>query len=388
VIVAVLDTGLSTGNAEFAGRLVPGYNAITDQTVSASGWGVVADGNGHGTHVTGTAAAATDNGYGIAGIAPGARIMPVKVMPDSGPGNFADLVDGLGWAVAHGADVVNISLSASSLGSMTATWEASFTAARDAGVIIVASSGNDGVTQTNYPCGFAAVICIASTTKSGSAVSTFSTRSSQVDVAAPGEAIVSTIPGGGFASSNGTSMAAPHVAGTAALIRSVASLDPEEVRAILTSTAVDLAPSGFDTASGHGRVDASAAVAAAVSLGTRPRVGVHPLGNPSALGPAGAGRPVVAASPPWDAPGAAPLEIAAPARPVAELADASASRSVVLRVRVEAALPAPRRSPDEPATATAAATDHPNPAASHRLQRDALALSRAAIPIAHLLLGR
>lgn len=384
VIIAVLDTGLDTGNAEFAGRLVPGYNAITNQTVAASGWGVVADGNGHGTHVTGTAAAATQNGYGIAGIAPGARIMPIKVMPDSGSGDFADLVEGLDWAVAHGADVINISLSASSLGSMGGIYGARFTAAVNDGVVVVASSGNDGATQSNYPCGFASVICVASTTKSGSAVSTFSTRTTNVDVAAPGESIVSTIPGGSFSSANGTSMAAPHVAGTVALMRSVSSLAPAEIRSILTNTAVDLAPAGFDTAAGHGRVDADAAVAtaaAATASGFRPRVGVLVIGNPGFVGQASPSALTVAAAPPWDAPKvASEIEREIEPNAVTPTSAPAAPPANAIRVRVEPAIPSPRRMPTavDPESGEAPVTW------SSDLAGCAGTLVEATIPIGHL----
>jgi subtilisin family serine protease len=293
-------------------------------------------GDADGSVVAASAAAATNNGIGIAGIAPGARIMPVKVMPNAGPGDFADVNIGLDWAVAHGADVVNISLSAASLGSYVAFFQQSFTAARAAGVVVIASSGNEGTLHTNYPCGFTYVLCVGSTNKGGTAVSSFSTRSERVVVVAPGEQIWSTVPGAAYESWFGTSMAAPHVAGVAALMRSAApALPPVEIGSLLAITAVDLGPAGFDTGAGFGRVDAAAAVGAAATIagggsgptptpptGTRPapQVGLielPPVGQHAATSASGVASPAPAPSAPpaTAAAGTAPTPTRSPAAP-------------------------------------------------------------------------
>src|SRR6185503_17158900 len=106
----VLDSGIDSTNPEFSGRVVPGFNALTGVADTAANFAPTDDDAGHGTHVSGTIAAAADNGTGIVGIAPAVSIMPVKVLSGDGEGDFGNLIDGMDWAVAHGARIITMSL--------------------------------------------------------------------------------------------------------------------------------------------------------------------------------------------------------------------------------------------------------------------------------------
>lgn len=260
-IVAVLDTGIDAANPEFAGRLVPGYNALTGLADSPGDFAPTSDDAGHGTHVSGTIAAAANNGTGIAGIAPNVSIMPIKVLDGDGVGDFGGMVDGINWAIAHGARIITLSLGGSLEPAAVAYLQGTFDAANAAGAIVVAASGNDGTTYDEYPCNFNYVICVGSTTNDGTTVSTFSTRTNGLDLVAPGERIASTLPGGGYGYGSGTSMATPHVTGAIALLRSVRpSLTPDEAQAALTRTARPLAAGGYNPESGYGLLQVDAAL--------------------------------------------------------------------------------------------------------------------------------
>lgn len=260
-VVAVLDTGIDASNPEFAGRLVPGFNALTGTADGPGDFGPTADDAGHGTHVSGTIAAAANNGTGIAGIAPNVSIMPIKVLSADGVGDFRGMVDGMDWAIARGARIITLSLGGTLDSAAVAYLQRSFDAAHAAGAIVVAASGNDGTTVNQYPCNFNHVICVGSTTNDGTTVSTFSTRTNALALVAPGERIVSTLPGLGYGYGSGTSMATPHVTGAIALLRSVRpTLTPDEARASLTQTARPLASGGHNTESGYGLLQVRAAL--------------------------------------------------------------------------------------------------------------------------------
>ncbi|MEX1168605.1 MAG: S8 family serine peptidase [Chloroflexota bacterium] len=260
-IVAVLDTGIDASNPEFAGRLVPGYNALTGVADSPGNFASTADDAGHGTHVSGTIAAAANNGTGIAGIAPNVSIMPIKVLGADGVGNFGGMVDGMNWAIGRGARIITLSLGGTLEPAAVTYLQSTFNAAHAAGAIVVAASGNDGITLDEYPCNFNHVICVGSTTNDGTTVSSFSTRTYGLTLVAPGERIASTLPGGGYGYGSGTSMAVPHVTGAVALLRSVRpTLTPDEVRASLTQSAWPMAGGGHNPDSGYGLLQVKAAL--------------------------------------------------------------------------------------------------------------------------------
>lgn len=253
VVVAVLDTGIDAAHPEFAGRLVPGYDALTGVADTAGDFGPTNDDEGHGTHVSGTVAAAANNAQGIAGIAPNVSIMPIKILDATGTGDFKGMIAGMNWAIAHGARIVTMSLGGDLEPAAVAAIQPAFDAAYAAGVVVVAASGNDGTTLDEYPCNFAHVICVGSTTRDGSSVSTFSTRTAALALVAPGESIVSALPGGRYGYGTGTSMATPHVTGAVALLRSIdPSISVDQVFADLTQTARPLTGGGRNPDSGYG----------------------------------------------------------------------------------------------------------------------------------------
>lgn len=281
VVVAVLDTGIDASNPEFAGRLVPGYNALTGFADGPGDFGPTADDAGHGTHVSGTIAASANNATGIAGIAPNVSIMPIKVLSADGEGDFGGLVAGMNWAIGHGARIITMSLGGTLEPAAAASLQGTFDAAHSAGAIVIAASGNDGTTIDEYPCSFTYVICVGSTTNDGTAVSSFSTRTSALALVAPGERIASTLPGGGYGYGSGTSMATPHVTGAVALLRSVRpTLTPDEAFASLTQSAKALVSGGHNSESGYGLLQVGAALDL-VSGGTVPTSTPSPTASPS-----------------------------------------------------------------------------------------------------------
>ncbi len=261
-VVAVLDTGYTASHPDLAGvAVVAPFNEILGTTV-------VTDVAGHGTHVAGTIVARTNNGIGVAGIAPGASIMPVKVLGDTGTGYFSDVLDGIDYSVANGASVISMSLGASLSAASVAAFQPTFDAAAAAGVVLVAAAGNSGDGSISYPAAFDHVISVAAIDNS-SAIASFSTRNAFVDVAAPGVGIASTVKSGGYGLMSGTSMATPHVAAVAALVRSAhPGWSPAQVESAIEQTADDLGAAGRDDLFGYGRIDAAAAVAGALPTPT------------------------------------------------------------------------------------------------------------------------
>jgi subtilisin family serine protease len=283
VTIAVIDSGLDTDHPEFSGRIVAPAIFLK---VFGSGCGgttpTVRDDNGHGTHVAGIAAAGGNNG-GIAGLAWEASVMPVKVLDACGGGQVSDIAEGISYAADQGADVINLSVEAV-LSPADPNEAALITIIQDAvdhahsrGSVLVAAAGNrsaDIDLSPSYPAASNHVLAVAATTTQDLRAS-FSNYGDRVDLAAPGAndsapnaGIYSTRPtypnysqeiGYGYLA--GTSMAAPHVAGLAALLlQDETPPTPEEVKTILQETAVDLGADGPDPFFGAGRIDAGAAV--------------------------------------------------------------------------------------------------------------------------------
>ena len=254
VVVAVIDTGYERTHEDL--EAVP----IVSRRNIRTGTNKVTDGYGHGTHVAGTIAASTNNGPGVASMAPGVTIMPVKVLDSNGYGYWSDFLDGVDWAVAHGADVINMSLGSGLSAQQVASWQPTFTAAWEAGTMVIAAAGNNNNNNLFYPASFANVVSVAATTN-GDAKASFSNFGPMIDVAAPGVSVASAFKGNTYWSMSGTSMATPHVAGLAALIR---SLHPEftlaEIETAIKSTALDLGAAGRDNVFGYGRIQAPLAM--------------------------------------------------------------------------------------------------------------------------------
>lgn len=273
VVVAIIDTGV-------AYRDGGGYTQAPDlaETDFVQGYDFVNgdkyadDDEGHGTHVCGTVAQSTDNILGVTGVAFNCTIMPVKVLDNSGLGSDSQIIDGIVYATDQAVDVINLSLSGP--GTSEALEEAVDYAFSN-GVVVCASSGNDNEDLVGYPAAYPACIAVGATTRSKKRAS-YSNYGSALDVVAPGGGPAGGIiqqtyntfgdPGSefGFIPMQGTSMACPHVAGVAALMKSHhPAWSAAEVRAAVTSTCRDLGATGLDTEYGWGLIDAEAALKAA-----------------------------------------------------------------------------------------------------------------------------
>ena len=258
VEIAVLDTGIDLDHPDLEAKLLPGWDAVHGDAVPA-------DDNGHGTFVAGVAAGRSDNGTGTAGVAWRSRIIPVKVLAANGSGNDADVVEGIQWAVAHGADVINLSLGGEGRSAAIDQW---VDYALDHDVAVVAAAGNDGVDTPNYPAASPGVVSVGATDHTGQ-LAHFSNWGDTVDLVAPGMDIASTANGGGYAVGDGTSFACPLTAGVLALLRAVEpDLLARDAANRIVNSAKDIAGQGRDPQTGRGLLDAAATV------GAKPRMGV------------------------------------------------------------------------------------------------------------------
>ncbi len=228
----------------------------------------------HGTHTSGTACASTNNTTGVASIGFGCGLMAVKTTPNSGDGGFIyNGYEGIAWAVSNGANVVSCSWGG---GPFSTTDQNVITDAYNNNVLVVASAGNNGNSNIQYPAGYDHVLSVVATDINDEKAS-FSTYGSWVDVCAPGVSILSTLPGNNYGYLSGTSMAAPLVAGLCGLVRSVnPSLSVDQVVNVIESTCdnIDALNPGYGGLLGSGRVNAYNAVESALpcnpslSLGT------------------------------------------------------------------------------------------------------------------------
>ncbi len=260
VRIAILDTGIDQDHPDLAGKIATNVNFTSAPTVD--------DQYGHGTHVAGIAAAATNNGEGVAGTAYDARLGNYKVLGDSGSGYYSWIAAGITRATDDGATVINMSLSGGS-GSSLLLDAVNYAVAN--GTVVAAAAGNSGNTKAGYPAAYANCIAVAATT-STDAKASFSTYGSWVDVAAPGSGIFSTIPNHAnrlgttnYGSLSGTSMATPFVAGGVALVRAATpSLTAAQARTAVEGGCTRIAGTG--TYWVHGRLDVGQAVAYGRSL--------------------------------------------------------------------------------------------------------------------------
>ena len=257
ITIAILDTGVDVDHPDLEGKLLPGWNFY-------DGNSNVADVHGHGTKVAGTAAAASNNGIGVAAVAGGAMILPGRIGSPTGSASFSNMARAVTWAADNGARVANISFSGAR-GSLTVQNAGQYL--KDKGGLLVVSAGNAGIEEGATPSD---ALIVASATTISDVRSSFSSFGSYVDVAAPGSSIYTTVNGGGYGSVSGTSFASPATAAVVALMMSAnPSLSPNEIEKRLFTTAVDLGTAGFDKYYGHGRVDAAAAVQAAGAAAVR-----------------------------------------------------------------------------------------------------------------------
>jgi subtilisin family serine protease len=258
VIIAVVDTGVDASHPDLAGKITTGanagYNFVANNTTTT-------DDHFHGTFVASIIAANTNNGQGGAGVCWACKIMPVKVLDSTGSGSTFNVAQGVDWAVAHGANVINMSLGSSSPDSGLQT---SVDNAWNAGVIVVAASGNNNG-PVLYPAAYPNVIAVGSNNSAG-VKSSFSNFGPELDVMAPGENVFGALCTcgaytGGYGTGSGTSFASPHVAGVVGLLISAGITDKNTIRTKLQTTATDMDVAGFDNNTGWGRVNAAAAIA-------------------------------------------------------------------------------------------------------------------------------
>lgn len=279
-VVAVLDTGVAYTNGASARQVrdlagtafVEGYDFVDDDRVPL-------DEHGHGTHVAGTVAQTTNNGYGVAGVAPRAAIMPIRVLDARGRGRTSDIAEAVRFAADRGANVINLSLGG---GMPSAVLRDAVAYARGKGVTVIAAAGNSSTSAPSYPAAYPGVVSVAAT-QFDRTTAFYSNYGTTIDIAAPGGntridqnddgrpdgILQETLRRGDpreheFALYMGTSMASPHVAAVAALLYSAGVTNPDRVEAILVDTASREVPSFDPVRYGAGIVDAGRAVGVAV----------------------------------------------------------------------------------------------------------------------------
>jgi len=251
VKVAIIDTGIDYTHPELISSYKGGYDFVNNDADPM-------DDEGHGTHVSGTIAA-DDDGVGVTGVAPDADIYALKVLNSSGSGYWSDIIAAVDWTVANGIQVTNNSYGGGQ--NPGGAVQAAFDNAAAAGILHISSAGNSGNPKgkgnnVGYPARYDSVVAVAATDRDDLRAS-FSSTGDKVELSAPGVGILSTKLGGGYETLSGTSMASPHVAGTAALVIAAGVAD---VRDEMNLTSEDLGDAGRDPQYGYGLVNALAAV--------------------------------------------------------------------------------------------------------------------------------
>jgi subtilisin len=245
VKIGVIDTGVDFQHPDLQSALYSGINLVNPHTLPY-------DDNGHGTHIAGTIAAS--GRWGMVGIAPRAQIYPVKAFDHNGSAYVSDIIQGIDWCVQNGMHIINMSF------GMRKRSESMLEAVRNAaraGVVIVASSGNDGKSgYVDYPARFTQTISVGAIDKSGK-IAPFSNRGKRIDVLAPGERVLSTWPHRRYHEMSGTSMATSHVTGIIALLLSVnPRLTPAQLKRIVANAQMDIPQKIRKKVRSPGRIDA------------------------------------------------------------------------------------------------------------------------------------
>jgi serine protease len=270
VLVAVIDSGVEAAHPDLAGNVIAGPDLVDGDATPN-------DANGHGTHVTGIIAAHAGNGIGVAGAAPGARVLAIRALDADGRGDTDTVARGVDAAVAAGARVINLSLTAGPTAVQLLLPGNALTdaiqRAIDAGVVVVAAAGNNALPICEQPQLGSGLVCVGAVDRQAQR-SGYSNYGIRVDLVAPGgdvwDGIVSTFPGGGYAELAGTSQATPMVSAEAALLLSLGLSAPQAIDRILDTTR-DLGDPGVDLTYGHGLIDIGAAVGAPRPPASAPR---------------------------------------------------------------------------------------------------------------------
>jgi len=309
VVIAILDTGIAYEN--YSEKNQAGSNSSYQQAPDLAGTFFVAgydfvnndehpnddSASGHGTHTAGTVAQNTNNSIGTAGVAFNAYLMPVKVLNNSGAGTYADIAEGIIWATENGAHVINLGFGGS---EPSMALEEAIAYSYNRGVTLIAAAGNDGIGGVVYPAAYDDYVIAVGATRYDETLANYSNFGLNLDVVAPGGDLNIDQNGDsfrdgilqqaykvdgfgtinwGYSFAEGTSMAAAHVSGVAALlIANGNAVSPDEVRQALESTAEDKDTTGWDIRYGWGIVDAFAALQwTASGPGTGPKPGPQPL---------------------------------------------------------------------------------------------------------------
>lgn len=264
LLIAVLDSGIDYSHPDLASKVI------------STGWDFVNDDNNamddhwHGTHVAGIIAAATNNTEGIAGVAWDCRLLPVKIISADGEGDYSDLIEALIWAADYSSGQARVGVINMSIGGdePDPALRAALEYAYQKGTVLVAATGNDGTSGVLYPAAYDEFCLAVSASDYNDEIASFSNSGPEVDVAAPGIWVLSTIPLDQtepgylpYAFASGTSMATPHVAGFAALIKaSKPWLTPADIMKIIKYTPDDIATAGRDDYAGYGRINTERAL--------------------------------------------------------------------------------------------------------------------------------
>jgi serine protease len=319
-VVAVLDSGVAADHPDLAGLVLPGAN------FTSSGAAATTDPIGHGTFVAGMVTAGSKNGVAIDATVRNLRILPVTVCTSNGC-SWADVAEGIVWAVDNGAQVINLSLGGSSYSTVV---DAALAYAESEGVVVVAAAGNSGSSGNPvvYPAAFPTVVGVGAIT-TGESRPSWASFGSWVDLAAPGQSVVSTNPLGGVSSGSGTSYSAPMVAAAAALVtRHIPSASAAMVRSFLVGGVRDVQTPGWDPGSGAGTLDLPELLAEiGVAVPPSPPPPAPPAPPPPP--PAPPAPPALPAPQPAPTPPAVPAPPAAPAAPTLTSARAAQGRAVV-----------------------------------------------------------
>lgn len=245
IVIAVIDTGIDVNHTDLKDRIAPGgYNFILNNTD-------VYDVNGHGTAVAGVIAAKTNNSCGIAGVAGNLdiKILPLKTAYYDGSSYLSDVIRAIDYAIEKKVDVINLSMGSSSLSNIE---NRAIQKAIEAGIVVVASAGNEGSNVYDFPASYDNVISVGSI-YSNNSVSSFSNYNDKIDVVAPGEEVISCSLNDLYTYNTGTSFSAPIVASIAGILKGIdPTLTPNEIEEIIRSTAIDQGSGGKNNYYGYG----------------------------------------------------------------------------------------------------------------------------------------
>jgi thermitase len=260
--VGIVDTGIDQNHEDLRGKTVAcaqsrGLGGLFAGSIQV---GSCADDNDHGTHVAGTISANTNNGVGVAGVAFNSPLVICRALGGPlGTGSTSDVANCINWTAQNGAKVISMSLGGGNSSTLQAAVNNAWSGG--SGALLIAAAGNDGNSTVNYPAGYPNVVSVAATDRRDQRAS-FSNANSDVEIAAPGVAILSASRGGGYHTLDGTSMATPHVSGVAAvLFGRFPGENAASIRSRLDAATDDLGPAGRDPSFGFGRVNLQKAAA-------------------------------------------------------------------------------------------------------------------------------